>query len=201
MDKPYILYGASGHGAVILDILEATQQPLVAFVDDNPSLDLFEDYPVWRSEKLITESEAHQLIISIGNNVIRKKIAESLSMAFGTAIHPSAVISRKSSVGAGSVVMPHTTINARTKIGAHVIINTNASVDHDCRIEDYVHISPNATLCGNVQIGEGSHIGAGATIIPGITIGKWCKIGAGAVVIKDVADNLTCVGNPAIKFF
>jgi acetyltransferase-like isoleucine patch superfamily enzyme len=48
-----------------------------------------------------------------------------------------------------------------------------------------------------VKIGKGSYIGAGEIIRDGITIGEDSVIGAGAVVVKDVAKNLTVVGNPA----
>lgn len=40
-------------------------------------------------------------------------------------------------------------------------------------------------------------IGANATILPGIEIGSGAMIGAGSVVTKNVAPNLTVVGNPA----
>ena len=50
---------------------------------------------------------------------------------------------------------------------------------------------------GRVKIGKGTYIGAGAIIRDGITIGEDSVIGAGAVVVKDVAKNLTVVGNPA----
>lgn len=142
------------------------------------------------------------VIISIGNNRIRKLIAERLGCEFGKAISPSAVISPSVSIGDGTVVMAGAIINAEANIGKHCIINTGASIDHECVISDFVHIAPHVTLCGNVYVGEGSWVGAGATVIPGIKIGKWCTIGAGAVVISDVPDNAVVAGVPAkvIKF-
>lgn len=120
------------------------------------------------------------LIISIGSNSIRKRLAEKFkSVNFATAIHPSSVISPKSSVGVGSVVMQGAIIQSSAVVGRHCIINTAASVDHDCVVEDFVHISPHATLCGNVFVGEGS------------------QVGAGAVVMRDVPDNVLVMGNPA----
>ena len=191
--KAIYLYGASGHAKVIIDILIAQGIEVAGLIDDNSELDELMGYRVYH-EVPLNES----LIISIGSNSIRKRLAEKLnSVNFTTAIHPSSVISPKSSVGVGSVVMQGAIIQSSAVVGRHCIINTAASVDHDCLLEDFVHISPNATLCGNVFVGEGSQVGAGAVVIPGIKIGKWSLVAAGAVVMRDVPDNVLVMGNPA----
>jgi sugar O-acyltransferase (sialic acid O-acetyltransferase NeuD family) len=189
------LYGASGHAKVVIEILEQSQQKIAGLIDINPTISNLLDYPVYSS---LEEAEADvcEIIISIGDNRIRKKIAEGLSIDFANAIHSSSNISVRAKIAAGTVVMAGASINVNTVIGKHVIINTNCSVDHDCVIDDYVHISPNAALAGNVTVGEGTHIGIGACIIQGVTIGKWATIGAGAVIINDVPDNAIVVGNP-----
>lgn len=47
------------------------------------------------------------IIVSIGDNSIRKRIVERLSgYTFGNAIHPSAVVSDTAEIGEGTVVMP-----------------------------------------------------------------------------------------------
>lgn len=184
------LYGASGHAKVIIDILRANDEPIEALFDDNEAIDSLLDYPVLRSPEV-----RGPLIVSIGNNSIRKKIAERIQVEFGKAFHPSAVISGAASVEEGTVIMQGAIIQSCVCIGKHCIINTGASVDHECRIGDYVHISPHATLCGNVTIGEGTWIGAGTTVIPGVKIGAWSVIGAGSVVSKDIPDHVLAVGN------
>lgn len=189
------LLGASGHAKVILEILETAQITVDGLFDDNPAILRMWNYTVNRYPGHFNPSK-DELIISIGSNAIRKRLAEKLGVNYGKALHPASTISPRAMLGAGTVVMAGVTINADVVIGEHVIVNTNASVDHDCTLEDYVHISPNATLCGNVCLGEGTHVGAGAVIIPGITVGKWAVIGAGSVVIRDVPDGATVVGNP-----
>ncbi len=190
-----ILFGASGHAKVIIDILEKSGMEVDFLVDADSSVSELQSYLV-KNESDYVSTKSDELIISIGSNKIRKRIAESLNAQFGWAIHPTAVLGDDVSVGQGTVMMAGTVVNSSTNIGHHSIINTNASVDHDCDLKDYVHVSPNSTLCGSVSVGEGSHIGAGATVIPNITIGKWVTIGAGAVVIKDVPDFAVVVGNP-----
>ena len=187
-----ILLGASGHGKVIADILKISDERNIIFWDDNPSA-VIPGYSVLPRQ----ESAEDHIILAIGNNFTRKKIAESSSYIYGNAIHPTAVVAKDIEIGLGTVVMAAAIINPGSQIGKHCIINTAAVIDHDVIIEDYVHISPNATLAGNVKVKEGAWVGAGATIIQGISIGSWAVIGAGSVVIDDIPDNAVAVGNPA----
>ena len=192
-----IVYGASGHGKVIIEILESVYTPIIEIWDDADKAPVWE-YPVKRPLPPgipVTD----KMVISIGANSTRKKVADRLArtVGFGKAIHAATCISNRASVGEGTVIMAGATVNADTNIGRHCIVNTNASIDHDCLLGDFVHISPNATLSGDVHVGEGTHIGAGASVIQGIRIGKWCTIGAGTVVIRNIPDHATAVGNPA----
>ena len=189
------LIGASGHGLVILNILSLQNIEVDSFLDDGKKPDFFAGKPC-RIRNSITINSNDKVLISIGNNVIRKKIENSLNCSFLTAVHPSVVIDTTSEIGLGTTIMANAVINASAKVGKHVIINTGSIVEHECIISDYVHISPNATLCGNVKVGEGSHIGAGAVIIPNISIGKGVIVGAGSVIIRDIPDNVMVIGNP-----
>lgn len=189
------LYGAGGHAKVIADILELKGLSIGGYFDDDPAKKIWH-YPGFSypgSFDLLTD----ELIISIGNNTTRKKIAEKIITKYFTAIHPTAIISAHAAIGEGTVVMGGALINADTVIGKHCIINSNAVVDHECILGNFVHISPNTTLCGNVHVGECAHIGAGAVVIQGKKIGAHSVIGAGAVVITDIPDNVVVVGNPA----
>jgi sugar O-acyltransferase (sialic acid O-acetyltransferase NeuD family) len=198
------LYGASGHAKVVCEILEAQQQPPVGLIDDNPNVLALLSYPVFHSLEEAQLTSNDQLIISIGNNRIRKAMVGKLeNMQFLTAVHPSAVLSERSVIGKGTVVMPQAVVNSDSSIGEHVILNTACSVDHDCWIGDCVHISPRAALAGGVRVGTGAQVGIGASVIQNVTIGKWATVGAGAVIIRDVPDYAVVVGNPGriIKFY
>jgi acetyltransferase EpsM len=190
------LYGASGHCKVIIDIINSsTDKNIEGVFDDNRSLESVLNIKVIDFKGFDT-SKIKELIISIGNNSIRKEIAEKLQVNFIKVIHQTAQVSKSSSIEEGTVVMPGVIVNAASNIGKHCIINSGVVIEHDCKLHDYVHISPNASLAGNVIVGEGTHIGIGAVVIQGITIGKWATIGAGAVIIKDVPDRAVVVGNP-----
>lgn len=192
---PVLLYGASGHAKVICSIYESNNIKVDSIFDDNPELNKLNTYNVIGPYFSNYKSEL-KLIISIGNNNIRKEISKTVLHGFSIARHISALIDDSVRIGEGSAIFHNSTIQRDTVIGQHCIINTNASIDHDCSIDDFVHISPSATICGNVRISEGSHIGANATILPNVTIGKWCVIGAGSLITKNIPDNSLVVGVP-----
>ena len=203
--KYMYLYGAGGHSKVITDILNSLDVEVIGMFDDNPPDARFKGMEIKDGIRLLGEGFPTldaPLIISVGNNARRAELAELIDATYGTAIHGTAIISAKATIGVGTVVLQGAIVQAGAQIGTHVLVNTAASIDHDNFIGDFAHVSPHATLCGHVRVGAGTHIGAGAVVIPSIEIGQWCTVGAGAVVIRDVPDFATVVGNPAkiIKF-
>jgi sugar O-acyltransferase (sialic acid O-acetyltransferase NeuD family) len=189
-----ILYGASGHGKVVAEILRANRAEEIIFWDDN-------EYAFIQNERisLPSNNSGTELIVTVGLNHLRYDIVQSLNNAsFGNAIHTNAVVSKSCNLGHGTVVMALAIINASTNIGSHVIVNSGAIIEHDCVVEDFVHVSPGATVCGGVHIGEGTWIGAGAKVKNGVKIGKWAIIGMGAIVISDVPDYSIFSGIPAV---
>lgn len=188
-----ILYGAGGHCKVVIDILEAIGINIDCVVDDNPVASKIFNYKILKAD----DSSYNQVIITIGNCRIRKRIAERINVkSFFTAIHPTAVVSHRSKIGDGTVIMQGAVIQADARVGQHCIVNTQSSIGHECSIGDYVHIASGATLSGNVEVGECSWIGVGACVKQGVKIGRNCMIGAGSVVVKDIPDNVVAFGNP-----
>jgi sugar O-acyltransferase (sialic acid O-acetyltransferase NeuD family) len=189
------LYGASGHGKVITEILRSQGEDVCGIFDDD------QRKKIWELETFSFpgpfNSSSDKLIITIGDNGIRRRISRSVKGPFHIAVHSTAIVSSTSRTGTGTVIMAGAIVNADAFIGDHCIINTAAVIEHDCIVHDYVHISPNATLCGGVIVGEGTHVGAGSVIIQGKKIGSNSIIGAGSVVINDIPANVVAVGNPA----
>lgn len=198
METNLILYGAGGHCKVIIDILLSNNQNCqLSVIDDNPQQDLILGVNIYKVVDYVISSN-QKMILCIGNNIIRKKIANQfLNLSFPKAIHQLGIISPNNVIiGNGTVVMAGSVINPNSTIGKHCIINTGAIVEHDCQIEDYVHICPNVAIAGEVSIGEGTQVGIGSTIIQQLKVGKWATIGAGSVIIEDVPDYAVVVGNP-----
>jgi sugar O-acyltransferase (sialic acid O-acetyltransferase NeuD family) len=201
-----IIYGASGHGKVVADIVSAMSDvELIGFVDDHEAdkKRMVGSIPVLGGEGVLSgvlREGVEGAIVAIGRNDVRLQKANTLkAMGFRlhTAVHPSVVIAGDVKIGEGTVLMPGVVINASARIGAYVIVNTSATVDHDCILGDGCHLSPGVHLAGNVSVGMGSHIGIGACIIQNMEVGAWSTVGAGAVVIRNVPAGQTVVGNPA----
>lgn len=195
------LYGASGHAKVILDILKACDIKMEGLIDDNPSVNELMGFPVFHNRL-----DLHPVIVSIGNCDIRRKVVEKIAQTlnatpfdaavFGTAIHPSAIISESAHIGVGTVVMQGAIIQTCAQIGRHCIVNTGAKIDHECVIGDYVHIDSGTILSNNVTVGNDAWIGTGSIITQGIHIGNNVVVNAGSVVDKDIPDGCTAYGNP-----
>lgn len=195
-----IIIGASGHGKAIADNALKNGYIDINFIDDNETGNCL-DFPIIGTcadvEKL--NDGKTDFVIGIGNNAIRKAIAEKYNVNWVTLIHPSAQIAVNVRIGRGTVIMAGAVVNVCAKIGEHCIINSNAVVEHDNTIGDYVHISPGAKLGGTVHIGQETHVGIGAAVRNNTSICGGCVIGAGAVVVKEIKDYGTYVGVPARK--
>lgn len=195
-----IVIGAGGHGKVIADIAMRNGYQRICFVDDNVKGDVI-GFPVVGT---IADIEAlddgkTDFVIGIGNNAVRKEIAQSNRVNWVSLIHPSAQIAFNANIEEGTVVMANAAVNVCASIGRHCIINTGAVVEHDNVLQDYVHISPNAALAGTVFVGTLTHIGIGATVNNNIKICDGSVIGAGAVVTKTIEQRGTYFGVPARK--
>ena len=192
----FILIGGGGHARVVSSIIEAQETyHLEGVFDSNPKIETLDGVEIFHEYNPDQFPNA-LAIVAIGDNKIRKQLAQTIQHVFGKLIHPLASIDRLGLVGEGSVVMHHAVIQRGTRVGKHGIINTASSIDHDCVLGDFVHIAPNATLCGGVQIGDETFIGAGVVVLPQIKIGKRVIVGAGTVVTKNIPDGVTVVGNP-----
>lgn len=209
--KKVVIIGSGGHAKVVIDIILQRQKKLnddisiEGILDDNfiegEKKKLFQIPVIGKIDKIKEFSEDIYYVVAIGNNEIRKKIAEQYrDVKYITLIHPNSVIAEEVQIEEGTVIMAGAIINAYTKIGKHCIINTGSIIEHDNNLSDYVHISPNVTLCGGVKVGDITWVGAGATVIQGIEIKSSVMIGAGSVVVKDILENnIIILGVPANK--
>ena len=193
-----IIIGAGGHSKVIIDIIrELGNYNIVGIYDDNKT-GYFSGIKIIGKIAEIDNKKNEYFIIGIGNDKIRKKIAEEYNqLKWATLIHPKTIIAKTATIKEGTVVCAGAIIQTEVEVGKHCIINTNCSIDHESIIGDYCSICPSSTICGQVKVGESSFIGANSTIIQTIEIGKECIIGAGSVVIRNIPNNSKVVGNPA----
>jgi UDP-N-acetylbacillosamine N-acetyltransferase len=205
--KQLVIWGASGHARVIVDIIRLSREFTVVGFLDNINTELhgkmFCQAPILGGLEQLEElkfNNINTIFLAIGNCQARLKLAAILKVQkfnLATLIHPNAVIASDVTIGDGTVIMAGAVINSGARIGENVIVNTSASIDHDCLIEDGVHISPGAHLAGHVCVSRGVWIGIGAVVSDRITIGESSVIGAGSVVIRDIPAGVVAYGVPA----
>lgn len=195
-----IIIGAGGHGKVIADIAVKNGYTDINFVDDHAAGACM-GFPIVGKSGLIPalNDGKTDFVIGVGNNEIRKRIAEAYDVNWVTLIHPSAQIGMEVSIGKGTVVMAGAVINVCSGIGKHCIINSGAIVEHDNMLGDYVHISPGAKLSGTVSVGKCTWIGTGTSVSNNIEICDDVVIGVGSVVIRDIKTKGTYYGLVAHK--
>ena len=190
------IYGAGGHGKVVLDAMQAAAIDCAGFVDDK-------DIASWMGLSVTKASALNltadvKLHLAIGNIKARQDLANRLTYAqYFSIYHPAAIIAKTAHIGLGTFVAAQVIIAPDAKIGNHCIVNHAAVVDHDCNIGDFTHVAPQSSLGGGVTVGKCVLIGAGVIVLPGVIIADYAVIGAGAVVTKNVAAATTVVGNPA----
>jgi acetyltransferase EpsM len=203
MSSLLLIWGAGGHGKVVLDIARSTGRfERVAFLDDDPARVglTFCGCLIEGGHEELHRFPGFSFVVAVGDNRTR---ARCFSHALGNGlspaslIHPTAVIAPSASIGPGTVVMPGVIVKAGAVMGEDCIINTGAIVEHDCRIDAHVHISPRVVLGGGVSVSPFAHVGIGAVVLPGAVIGEEAIVGAGAVVLKEAPARCTVLGVPA----
>jgi len=155
--------------------------------------------PVYWVDDLPKFQKTHRVICSLGTT-FRNMFVEpvkAMGMEFITLVHPTATVSRTTTLGEGTSLNIGNIVAGFTTLGEHVHVNRGVTIGHHTVINDYVTVGPGVNIAGNCVIGQHTFIGIGATIVDGITIGRHCVIGAGSVVTKNLPDRVMALGVPA----
>ena len=187
------VFGAGGHGKVVVDAVERSDGFVVACVADDrplPGAAILGHAVVGGREAMLEGRGGFDgVIVAIGDNRARLEVAgwlKAQGLALQSVVHPAAVVAPSATLGAGVLVMPGAVVNAEARIGDNAIINTGAIVEHDCEVGAGVHVAPGAVLCGGACIGAGTLVGAGAVVLPGVRVGESLLVKAGTVVARNL---------------
>jgi acetyltransferase EpsM len=206
-NRRVLVWGAGGHGKVIVDALMSRGEWEVAGILDEDERKRGMEVlgvKVFSLEGGVAEVakglDCGRVAIAIGDNYARFEKFQQVRLAGlmpVNVVHPSAHVSRFVKLREGVTILAGATINPGTTIEDNVCVNTSASVDHDNYLEKSCHIFPNATLTGGVRIKEFAYVGSGAVIAPNLTVERYSYVGAGAVVLANVAEGTLVFGAPA----
>jgi len=199
-----VIIGAGGNAKKIVDLLCQVETDILGYISTEKKASIIYGYPVLGNideiEELSSKYQINKAIVSIGDNFIRKKMADKV-LKFGinlvNAIHPNAVISPTVRIGKGNTIMAGVIIQADACIGDCCLIDSNSVIEHDSSISDFSSVAPGSVLCGTVQVGQVSAIGAGAVVLEKRKIGDHCVIGACSLVTHSISDYKLAYGIPA----
>jgi len=202
MNESVAVLGGSGHARVVISTLRAAGVPILGVYDDNSDArgtKVLGVEVLGPLEQAVTDG-ATRAVIAIGNNLVRKRLADSPALAemeFATVVHPHSFVDPGVRLGAGTVVFAGAVVQPGTVLGRHTIVNTGATIDHDNEIADFCQVCPGAHLAGSVRLEEGVFVATGASLVPGVRVGSWTIVGAGSVVVNDLPANTVAFGVPA----
>jgi len=203
-----VVVGASQQARQTIDAIDQRgADTVVGLVDDAtdvaselggyPVLGRIDDLPA-----LIGSHHLEAAIVTIGDNWTRGLVVERIAarcptLAFATAVHPSAQIGARTIVGPGTVIMAGVVINNDGVIGEHAFFATSSSLDHDGRMGPFASLAPHVATGGSVEIGAFTAVGIGAAVVHGVTIGAHTVVGAGSTVLSDLPASVVAYGTPA----
>ena len=204
-----IIFGATYLGRSAREIFETNQVEVFGFLDDNTALHNKEidEVSVLGSTdddgflKLI--GKKCEAFVAIDDNRLRKTVIKMLNEVRKTqpvnAIHQSAKISKRASIGHGNFIDIDVIIATGSKVGSHCILNARATIGVESVLGNYVQIGAGAQINPGVTIEDEAFIGSGVVIVAGVTIGKGARVGAGSVVVASIGAGETVFGNPAAQ--
>ncbi len=132
---------------------------------------------------LVTYRFAHELW-NAGRHDISLYLQSQASRLFGVDIHPAARFGK-------GIMLDHAT---------GFVVGETAVVGDNCSFLHGVTLGGSGKVAGDrhPKIADNVLIGAGAKVLGNIKIGRCSRVAAGTVVLKDVPENKTVAGVPAV---
>lgn len=170
MAEALILVGAGTHGVIVAEALEGnrlSRYEIAGFADSDATRRGTMVGQRWTVlGEWNTQAPSAHYVITIGNSVVRERVAQEMRGAGRTFAEPiiscRASVSLAASIGSGTVILAGAIIQAGAKIGEHVIINAGAVVDHDAVIGDFAHIGLNAIVTSFARVEPGEFLDHGS---------------------------------------
>lgn len=201
--RPLLILGARSFAREAADLVSDIPEFELAGFVENTDRSLcsqpIDGLPVHWVEDITAMADTHWCVCAFGSNrrinFIRQ--VEAMGFRFATVIHPTARVSRRSTIEEGCIISSGVQIATNTRIGRHSLINRGALVGHDIVAGECISVGPGANIGGACRIGAGCYIAMGATVIERLTVGEGSVVAAGAVAHRDVPPHVMVAGVPA----
>lgn len=160
-----LILGAGSHGHAVYEIADKLGIfQKIRFLDDivtdssvvgriNDYANFVDEYPM--------------CFIAIGNNELRKQLAEQVTEAGYITPHMisnETSIARGVSIGRGTIVMPQATINTGAEIGDFCIIASNSMIGFNATVESYAHCDCASVVMKDCTVPELTTVESGEII-------------------------------------
>lgn len=201
--RPLLILGARSFAREVADLVsDIPKFELMGFVENTDrSLcsQRIDGLPVYWVDDIAALADTHLCVCAFGSNrrINFIRSVEAMGFRFATVIHPTARVSRRSTIEEGCIVSSGVQIAANTRIGRHSLINRGALVGHDIVTGECISIGPGANIGGACNIGAGCYIAMGATVLERLSVGEGAVVAAGAVAHRDVPPHVLVAGVPA----
>lgn len=146
--------------------------------------------------------------VKIGNNCIVRSNTVIGECGFGVEKDENGIVIRIPHLG-GVIIGDNVDIGTNTSvvagtihptiIGDYVNIDDHVHIAHNCNIGKSCQVVACAEISGSVKIGYNSYIGPNSSVIQKVNIGNNVFVGINSLVNKNIIDNVTVAGVPAIE--
>lgn len=209
--KHLVIIGARGWGREVYDAISRTKEVqsgemvIKGFLDSK--IDAFDglrgNYP-----PIICAPEDYEVqpddifFVAMGDPHWRKHYAELIENKGGhfyTYVSSDAHVVETAEVGEGSFISGWTFVSDNVTIGRHVILHSFVIIGHDAVVKDFGTLLTDVFLGGGAEVGECSEMNPKSMIVPHKKIGNNVIVGAVSVVMRNIGDDVSVFGNPAVK--
>lgn len=207
--KNLIIIGARGYGREVYNLALQCKgynkdYVIKGFLDDkSDALAGFDGYPQIISSVENYEVQANDVFTCALGSIKWKKHYVELILSKGgvfvNLIHPTSIFNSNVQFGNGLIVFMHSNISNDCSIADFVTIQGFAGIGHDSTIGKWCHLNAYSFMGGFAVLEEEVCLNTRATVLPNITVRKGATVGAMSLVVKNVKENTTVFGVPAMK--
>lgn len=206
-----IIYGAGGFGREVLVLLNQINkiQPntwkLIGFIDDDAAKKgiSVNGYPVvGGKDYLLDKQESTNVAIALFGSA-KQRVLEQLmrnkELHFPNIIHPDVFIDDSTQLGIGNIICHGCLLTCNIQIGNFNVLNGKVGIGHDVQIGDGNLFGPNSFIAGEVTIGNFNSFAMNSSVIQQRTVGDNNTVNLNSVLIKNIKNDGTYFGVPALK--
>jgi sugar O-acyltransferase (sialic acid O-acetyltransferase NeuD family) len=208
--KKIAIYGAGGFGKETHQLIDRINSvnhiwEIIGFLDDRlPAGTNVNGLVVLGGAATLKNiREDVNIVFAIAAPQVVEKIKNELTnphIQFPNLIHPSVEFELKyNEIGIGNVICFGCHFTRNIKIGDFNLFNSRVTLGHDVKVGSFNVFQPNVQVSGEVEIGSYNYWGLYASVLQRKKIGNCNTIGAGSILMRNVKDNASYFGNPAIK--